>query len=114
MTGGTRMVHAFARDRGFGPLSAALARVHPTLKSPVWSVAFTSGWVAVFACIFLGSSSALSAILSSSIALLQASYIIPSSSIAPTRRRSLAAGLTKRAPSLPRSRLDLLARRGCL
>lgn len=48
MTAGSRMVFSFARDRGFGRLSAPLTVVHPRLKVPVWSIIFTSAWVIVF------------------------------------------------------------------
>lgn len=49
MTIASRMVWTFARDRGLGHLSPALAPVHPTLKVPVWSVVFVLVW-----CVVLG------------------------------------------------------------
>lgn len=73
----SRMVMSFARDRGFGPLSPYLARVHPTLKVPAESVIFVTSWVLIFGLIYLGSTVALNAILGAAIVLLQISYMVP-------------------------------------
>lgn len=74
----SRMVWSFARDRGMGPASPWLGAVHPTFKSPLWSVVFVAFWILAFGCISLGSSVALNAIVSASVVLLQISYIVPS------------------------------------
>lgn len=92
MTAGSRMVFSFARDRGFGRVSAPLTVVHPRLKVPVWSVVFTSVWVIIFGLVFLGSSVALNAILSASVCFLQISYIIPSESLDDTQSTQRASG----------------------
>lgn len=73
----SRMVMAFSRDRGVGPLSRFLAPVHPTLKVPLMSNAFITGWVVIFGCVWLGSTVALNAILSAAILFVQLSYIVP-------------------------------------
>lgn len=73
----SRMVMSFARDRGLGPLSPYLARVHPKLKVPTWSIIFVTGWVLIFGLIYLGSTVALNAILSAAVVLLQISYMVP-------------------------------------
>ncbi|TXT04786.1 hypothetical protein VHUM_04054 [Vanrija humicola] len=77
MTIASRMVWTFARDRGLGHLSPALAPVHPRLKVPVWSVVFVLVWCVVLGLIYLGSTVAFNAIASSSLSLLQISYFIP-------------------------------------
>jgi amino acid transporter len=48
MTVASRIVLAFARDQGFGPLSKSLREVHPTLKVPVWYISFVSAWTVIF------------------------------------------------------------------
>lgn len=73
----SRMVMSFARDHGLGPLSPHLARIHPKLMVPAWSIIFVTAWVFVFGLIYLGSSVALNAILSAAIVLLQISYMVP-------------------------------------
>ncbi|EPQ30303.1 uncharacterized protein PFL1_02419 [Pseudozyma flocculosa PF-1] len=79
LTTSSRMVQAFARDRGlpfcYGPLH--LERVDARLEVPLQAMTLTTAWVVVFGCIYLGSDSALNAILSSSVVLLQASYCLP-------------------------------------
>ncbi|KAG5953068.1 hypothetical protein E4U53_007037 [Claviceps sorghi] len=72
----TRMSYAFARDGGM-PFGSFFARVHPTLKVPLNALFWTVGWVIVFGCIFLGSSSTFSAITSASVVALGVTYAIP-------------------------------------
>ncbi|KAG5974645.1 hypothetical protein E4U55_008126, partial [Claviceps digitariae] len=72
----TRMSYAFARDRGM-PFSGFFARVHPTLEVPLNALFWTVGWVIVFGCIFLGSSSTFNAITSASVVALGVTYAIP-------------------------------------
>ena len=64
MTTSSRMTWAFARDRGL-PASKFFAKVHPKLDVPLNSLILTTALVVIFGCIFLGSSSALNAIISS-------------------------------------------------
>ncbi|KAN0060549.1 hypothetical protein ACQY0O_007004 [Thecaphora frezii] len=79
LTTSSRMAQSFARDRGlpwcYGPLQ--FERIHKTLQVPLQAMTMTTAWVVVFGCIYLGSNSALNAILSSSVVLLQASYCLP-------------------------------------
>lgn len=42
------MTLSFARDRGFGPVSAYIAPIHPRLKVPVWSIVWVSVWCVIF------------------------------------------------------------------
>lgn len=72
----SRMSYALARDRGM-PLSSVFAKVHPSLNVPMNALLWTTGWVLVFGLILLGSSSALSAIVSASVVSLGVTYAIP-------------------------------------
>ena len=76
MTTSSRMTYAFARDRGL-PFSTFFAKVHPTLDVPLNALYMTTFWVIVFGCIFLGSSSALNAIVSASVVALGITYAMP-------------------------------------
>ncbi|KAH8901610.1 gaba permease [Thozetella sp. PMI_491] len=76
MTTSSRMTYAFARDRGL-PLSRIFAQVHPRLDVPLYALGWTTGWVILFGCIFLGSSSAFNAIVSASVVALGVTYAIP-------------------------------------
>lgn len=76
MTASSRMSYAFARDRGL-PFSRIFAIMHRS-GVPVNSVLLTTACVVVFGCIYLGSDTALNAILSSSVVFLNISYSIPS------------------------------------
>ncbi|TKY85536.1 hypothetical protein EX895_005698 [Sporisorium graminicola] len=76
LTTSSRMSQAFARDKGL-PFSGVLSRISPRSQVPIPALIFTTIWVIIFGCVYLGSSSALNAILSSSVVLLQFSYIIP-------------------------------------
>lgn len=71
-----RMTYALARDRGM-PLSPVFAKVHPTLDVPMNALLWTTGWVVIFGLVLLGSSSALSAIVSASVVSLGVTYAIP-------------------------------------
>nr|ODN91204.1 choline transporter [Cryptococcus depauperatus CBS 7841] len=75
MTASSRMVYAFARDGGL-PFSRIFSRMDRN-GVPVHAVLFTTVLVIVFGCIYLGSSTALNAILSSSVVFLNVSYSIP-------------------------------------
>jgi choline transport protein len=79
MTASSRMSYAFARDRGL-PFSRYFAMMHKS-GVPINAVLLSTVCVIVFGCIYLGSSSALNAILSSSVVFLNISYSIPSTSI---------------------------------
>ncbi|WVQ75176.1 hypothetical protein IAR50_004786 [Cryptococcus sp. DSM 104548] len=75
MTASSRMVYAFARDGGL-PFSRIFAIMNRN-GVPIPAVLFTTALVALFGCIYLGSSAALNAILSSSVVFLNISYSIP-------------------------------------
>jgi amino acid transporter len=75
MATSTRMVYAFARDRGL-PFSRVFAQVHPGLGIPVNALLLTTGVVVIFGLIYLGSTSALNAILSASVVALSVSYAV--------------------------------------
>lgn len=72
----SRMSYAFARDRGM-PFSSVFAKVHPTLDVPLNALFWTCGWVVVFGCILLGSSSTFNAITAASVVALGVTYAIP-------------------------------------
>lgn len=72
----TRMSYAFARDGGM-PFSHVFAKVSPTLHVPLNALFWTTGWVIVFGCIFLGSSNTFNAITSASVVALGVTYAIP-------------------------------------
>lgn len=72
----SRMSYAFARDRGM-PFSHVFAKVHPKLGLPLNALLWTTAWVLVFGCIFLGSSSTFNAITSASVVALGVTYAIP-------------------------------------
>ncbi|EKG12412.1 Amino acid/polyamine transporter I [Macrophomina phaseolina MS6] len=76
MTASSRMCYAFARDGGL-PYSSQLRKVHQGLEIPLNALVFTVGWVIVFGCIFLGSSSAFNAITAASVVALGVSYALP-------------------------------------
>ncbi|XXG95299.1 hypothetical protein Hte_001560 [Hypoxylon texense] len=78
MTTSSRMSYAFARDHGL-PFSRIFAQVHPKLDVPLNALLWTAGWVVVFGCIFLGSSSTFNAITSASVVALGVTYAIPPS-----------------------------------
>jgi len=72
----SRMTHSFARDHGI-PFSKFFAKSNPKTGVPDRAVYLTSTLVIIFGLIYLGSSSALNAILSSSVVFLNISYCIP-------------------------------------
>ncbi|GAA6010600.1 hypothetical protein JCM11491_002990 [Sporobolomyces phaffii] len=72
----SRMTHSFARDHGL-PFSKFFAKTNQKTGVPDRAVVLTSVLVVIFALIYLGSSSALNAILSSSVVFLNISYCIP-------------------------------------
>ncbi|KAL2867748.1 amino acid/polyamine transporter I [Aspergillus lucknowensis] len=76
MTTSSRMIFAFARDGGL-PASRFFAKVHPTLQLPLNALILTVVVVVCFGCIFLGSTSAFNAIISSSVVALDLSYMMP-------------------------------------
>ncbi|OJD30831.1 amino acid permease [Diplodia corticola] len=76
MTTSSRMVYAFARDGGL-PFSRHLSKVHHGLDIPLNALLFTTSWVIIFGCIFLGSDSAFNAITAASVVSLGISYGLP-------------------------------------
>lgn len=73
----SRLLLAFARDRGLGPLSPLLTRIHHTLKVPLYAILFVSTSITAIGAINLGSPIALNAVLSATVVLLQISYFMP-------------------------------------
>ncbi|KAB8068386.1 amino acid/polyamine transporter I [Aspergillus leporis] len=76
MTTSSRMIFAFARDGGL-PASRFFAHVHGRLGLPLNALGLTTLVVIIFGLIFLGSSSAFNAIISSSVVALDLSYAMP-------------------------------------
>ncbi|GAA5939946.1 uncharacterized protein JCM15063_004352 [Sporobolomyces koalae] len=72
----SRMTHSFARDHGI-PFSKFFSRSNRKTGVPDRVVILTTVLCIIFGCIYLGSSSALNAILSSSVVFLNVSYCIP-------------------------------------
>lgn len=72
----SRQTHAFAKDKGL-PFSSFWSRESHRWGVPIPAITMTSVWVVIFGCVYLGSSSALNAILSSSVVMLQWSYCVP-------------------------------------
>ncbi|KAF2157542.1 amino acid transporter [Myriangium duriaei CBS 260.36] len=87
-TTATRMTWAFARDHGL-PASRVFAKVHPKLKMPLNALILTSVLTTIFGLVLIGSSSALSAIVSASVVALGVSYGIPIAINVARRRRAL-------------------------
>ncbi|KAE8151693.1 amino acid/polyamine transporter I [Aspergillus avenaceus] len=76
MTTSSRMIFAFSRDGGL-PASRVFAHVHKRLGLPVNALALTTVIVMIFGLIYLGSTSAFNAIVSSSVVALDLSYAMP-------------------------------------
>ncbi|OJJ00132.1 hypothetical protein ASPVEDRAFT_127821 [Aspergillus versicolor CBS 583.65] len=76
MATSSRMNYAFARDGGL-PASPFFSKVHTKLGVPLNGLFLTFFCVVIFGCIFLGSSSAFNAIISSSVVMLDISYGLP-------------------------------------
>lgn len=76
MATSSRMSYAFARDRGL-PFSRVFAKVNRKLEVPLNALLWTTAWVIIFGCVFLGSSSAFNAIVSASVVALGVTYAIP-------------------------------------
>ncbi|WVF68676.1 hypothetical protein IAT40_003448 [Kwoniella sp. CBS 6097] len=93
LTASSRMSYAFARDRGL-PFSRVFATMNRN-GVPIPSVLLTTSLVIIFGCVYLGSSTALNAILSSSVVFLNISYSIPILLVVIRGRHIL------RPPSLP-------------
>ncbi|KAK8849460.1 hypothetical protein IAR55_004793 [Kwoniella newhampshirensis] len=93
LTASSRMSYAFARDGGL-PFSRIFAIMNRN-GVPIPSVLLTTVLVIIFGCVYLGSSAALNAILSSSVVFLNISYSIPILLVLVRGRHIL------RPPSLP-------------
>jgi choline transport protein len=76
MCASSRMSYSFARDHGL-PFSRFFSIMHKN-GVPIPAVLLNTVCVVIFGCIYLGSSTALNAILSSSVVFLNVSYSIPS------------------------------------
>ncbi|KAL9940524.1 hypothetical protein V8E36_000012 [Tilletia maclaganii] len=90
----SRQTYTFAKDRGL-PFSRFLTHTaSPRLGNVPWtSITLTSALVIIFGCIYLGNSTALNAILSSSVVGLQVSYAVPAAILLVRGRGVLDAGL---------------------
>ncbi|PWN27925.1 amino acid transporter [Jaminaea rosea] len=76
LTASSRTSQALAADNGL-PFPRFFASETPWVKVPVPAITMNTVWVIIFGCVYLGSSSALNAILSASVVLLQFAYAIP-------------------------------------
>ncbi|OOO12394.1 amino acid transporter [Aspergillus oryzae] len=76
MTTSSPKLMAMGRDGGL-PASPFFSRVHPKLNVPLNALYLTFAVITVFGLIFLGSSSAFNAIISSSVVMLDIAYGIP-------------------------------------
>lgn len=76
LTASSRTSQALAVDKGL-PFSNFFASETRWVEVPVPAITMNTIFVIIFGCVYLGSSSALNAILSASVVLLQLSYIIP-------------------------------------
>lgn len=76
LTASSRTTQSFAADRGL-PFSNFFSSETKKVEVPVPAITLNTVFVIIFGCIYLGSSSALNAILSASVVLLQFSYAIP-------------------------------------
>ncbi|KII95549.1 hypothetical protein PLICRDRAFT_170188 [Plicaturopsis crispa FD-325 SS-3] len=99
LTASSRMSYSFARDGGL-PFSPFFAQMRPN-GVPVNAVLLSTVLVIIFGLVYLGSSSALNAILSSSVVALNVSYSIPIALLLCRGRHLLA------PPSLPKPTMTL-------
>jgi len=76
MCASSRNLHAFARDHGL-PFSKFFSKLNPRTGVPDRAVIVTAVLTIIFALIYLGSSAAFNAILSSSVVFLNLSYSVP-------------------------------------
>ncbi|KIW81502.1 hypothetical protein Z517_04527 [Fonsecaea pedrosoi CBS 271.37] len=72
----SRLAWSFARDNGL-VFSSRLCRIHPTLEVPVYALLLTYAILVLCGCIFVASTTAFNALISSSIVLQQLSFVIP-------------------------------------
>jgi choline transport protein len=72
VTGG-RMWWSLARDNAT-PFSAFFSRVHPKFNSPIFATCAMSGMVTILGCIYVGSTTAFQALISSYVVLSTLSY----------------------------------------
>ena len=76
MTTSSRILYAFARDKGL-PFSATFATIHPTLQVPLNSLLLTTIPVLLLGSLYLISTTALNAIFSTAVISLALSYGFP-------------------------------------
>lgn len=72
----SRLTWCFARDDAV-VCSRFLSRVHPTLGVPIWALLANSVCVFILGCIYLGSSTAFNALVSTGLILQQLSFAFP-------------------------------------
>jgi choline transport protein len=71
-----RLTWAFARDNGL-PFSQTFAKVHPTLKVPIWATVASTIFQMLYGLIYIGSTTAFNSIISLTILGLNVTYMIP-------------------------------------
>ncbi|KAK5989381.1 Choline transport protein [Cladobotryum mycophilum] len=81
----SRITWVFAKDNAL-VFSKHLQKVHPVLDVPIYSLIFNAVAYGICGCIYLGSSTAFNAILSSSVVLQQLSYLMPTALLVYRRR----------------------------
>lgn len=83
----SRLTWSFARDNAVIG-SKYLGRIHTGLNVPIWSLLANNSVVFIIGCIFLGSSTAFNAILSTGLILQQLTYAIPAALLMYQKRSS--------------------------
>lgn len=81
----SRLTWSFARDRAL-IFSNQLGQIHPKLEVPVWALIFNSFVIFIIGCIYLGSTTAFSAIVGTSLILMQLTFGIPTALLMWRRR----------------------------
>jgi len=71
-----RLTWAFARDNGL-PFSEVFAKVHPTLKVPIWATIASTVFQILYGLIYIGSTTAFNSIINLTILGLNVTYMIP-------------------------------------
>ncbi|KAL1985722.1 hypothetical protein VTN96DRAFT_7470 [Rasamsonia emersonii] len=94
-----RVFWAFARDGGL-PLSKIWAKVHPRLGVPFNAQLCVAVIIALLGCIYLGSSTAFNAMLSSAVTINNIAYLVPILTNVVLRRRTMHRGPFHMGPVL--------------
>lgn len=83
----SRLTWSFARDYGM-LLSNQLSKIHPVLKVPVNALIFNAVVVFLMGCVYLGSSTAFNALISTGLILQHISFAFPAALLLYRRRSS--------------------------